>query len=579
MKLEYMPTRPGHPTPLTLAVCGPGWNDYLDLNETIAEMSQCLINEDGQLGGAMPTGGTIPKQKDTTKIMALPPNDDTTFVPASEFPSTQLGTRDNQTGPRLESMDSVDESKLLGHFSDALSEMAESLMDLEDGYFKALHEVIFEMERALRDISHIDAYYISQVVMVMASWQEAVQTAATHMENTDLTMYLTCREDTWRAMREYRAMVIKACEECNAAHAKETEVWKEAIKTINPEDLVIRLLETTHQAAHAQVMRAVDTFLKKIKETLHKQVPVSAQGPLIVNTMSISFQFQMSMWQMVGNECIHPLRVKHSDWCGMAGMVQAIVETFPNNCAIMFPQALAPATSFSATFRPASSEEDKDDDSFGPGICRFDSAPAAPSGHGCSSSGCSPVFSSTPLLQGGCFILASSQKELPSSSLGTPPLDGEEPEMLPLDEDLDEGLEAEDEGDGDKDQLEGNDSIIDASELEILKGILNPGANDEVPTMPKSGEKQGSGHLDGSVGSDLSGRTWTPRMPGTRRRDLHLPRWGQPTPASVPRRTSTWSAKFATRQTWTGSKHIGVTKSHWQTKPSSTQRTTAPISR
>ena len=81
----------------------------------------------------------IPKQKDTTKIMALPPNDDTTFVPASEFPGAQLGTRDNQTGPRLESTDSVDESKLLGYFSDALSEMAESLMDLEDGYFKPLH--------------------------------------------------------------------------------------------------------------------------------------------------------------------------------------------------------------------------------------------------------------------------------------------------------------------------------------------------------------------------------------------------------------------------------------------------------
>ena len=325
------------------------------------------------------------------------------------------------------------------------------------------------------------------------------------MENTDLTMYLACREDMWRAMREYVAMVIKACEDCNAAHTKETEARKEAIKTGDPEDPVIHLLETTHRAAHAQAVRAMDTFLKKIKETLHKQVPVSAQGPLIVNTMSTAFQFQMSMWRMVGDECIHPLQVKHSDWCRMAGMVQAIVETFPNNCAIMFPQAPAPATSFSATFRPASSQEDKDDDSFGPGICRFDSALAAPSGHGCSSSGCSPVFSSTPLLQGGCFILASNQKEPPSSSLGTPPLDGEEPEMLPLDEDLDEGLEAEDKGDGDKDQLEGNDSIIDASELEILKGIVNPGANDEVPTMPKSGEKQGSGHLDGSVGSDLSG--------------------------------------------------------------------------
>ena len=32
-----------------------------------------------------------------------------------------------------------DETKLLGHFSDALREMAVSIVDLEDGYFKALH--------------------------------------------------------------------------------------------------------------------------------------------------------------------------------------------------------------------------------------------------------------------------------------------------------------------------------------------------------------------------------------------------------------------------------------------------------
>ena len=43
-------------------------------------------------------------------------------------------------------------------------------MDLEDGYFKALWEVIIEMERALQDVSCIDAHYVSQVVTVMASW-------------------------------------------------------------------------------------------------------------------------------------------------------------------------------------------------------------------------------------------------------------------------------------------------------------------------------------------------------------------------------------------------------------------------
>ena len=75
----------------------------------------------------------------------------------------------------------------MGHFSDALREMAASIVDLEDRYFKALHEVIMETERALRDVS--------QVVTVMSTWQEAVQTAASHMEGIDTTIYLTRRED------------------------------------------------------------------------------------------------------------------------------------------------------------------------------------------------------------------------------------------------------------------------------------------------------------------------------------------------------------------------------------------------
>ena len=453
-RLEYMPTGAGHLPPLTLVACRPGWNNFQDLGETVAEMSQHLIDEDGQLEGVMPKGGTLPKEKDSAQIMVLPPNDDTVFVPKSEFPGGPYGagTRENpvnlsdapteasHTAMCPEGMEPVDEAAMLGHFNDALSEMAESLMDLEDGYFKALWEVIIEMERALRDISCIDTHYVSQVVTVMASWQEAVQTPATQMENADLTIYLARQEDTRRATREYIAAVIKAREECDATHANEAEAWKQAIKSGDPEDPFVRLLDATRRAAHAQAERAVDAFLKKIKETLCKHVPVAAQGPLIVNALSTAFQFQISMWQMVGDECIRPLWVKHSGWCGMAGVVQTIVETFPNNCAIMFPQALLSAESFSATFRPVSSEEEDDDEPINRGIHRFESSTPVPSGHGCGRSGRSPAFISTLLLHGGCFILSSDRKEAPSSSLGTPQLEGEDPGLRPLDKDLDAGL-------------------------------------------------------------------------------------------------------------------------------------------
>ena len=170
------------------------------------------------------------------------------------------------------------------------------------------------------------------------------------------------------------------------------------------------LLEATRRAVHAQAERAVDAFLKKINEILRKHVPVTTQGPLIANALSTAFQFQMSVWWMVGDECIRPLRVRHLDWCGIAGIVQAIVETFPNNCALMFPlapQDSAPAGSFSTTFRPLSSKEEDDDDPISLGMHRFESSTPVPSGHGHGSSGRSPAFSSTPLLHRGRFILLS----------------------------------------------------------------------------------------------------------------------------------------------------------------------------
>ena len=108
-----------------------------------------------------------------------------------------------------------------------------------------------------------------------------------------------------------------------------------------------------------------------------------------------------------------------------------------------------------------------------------------------------------PLLHRGHFILSSYRKEPPSSSLGTP-LEGEDPGLRPLDEDLDTGLEANDEGDGEKDPGEGKDPNIDADEIEILQGIINVGAHNQVPALPKSGEKQGSGHLETSIGSNSS---------------------------------------------------------------------------
>ena len=301
-----------------------------------------------------------------------------------------------------------------------LMKWPQSIMGLEDGYFIALREVIHETEKALRDISRIDSTYVSHVIMVMAGWQEVVQAATSHMESANTKIYLARRKDMWRATKEYVVEVIKAHKQCDADYTKEGESRKQAIKAGDPKDLVVCLLEATCKAVHAQAERAMDIFLNKVKETLQKHIPISAQGPLIANALSTTFQFQMSVWRMIGNECICPIRVKHSNWCGLASIMQAIVEMFPNNCTIMFPPALAPEALFSSTFKLASSEEDDDDDglfSQDPGLQRFGSDLPAPSSSGRGGFSSPPTYSSTPLPQGDISSLHLTRRGCPAVPL------------------------------------------------------------------------------------------------------------------------------------------------------------------
>ena len=290
-------------------------------------MANRLMEEDGQQAKMPPKAGTTPKQKDIAQVKALPPSDDITMLLDSAFPSFGLAgslcdnpvhLSDATDASALgfcptKDMETEDKAVVLSHFSDALSEMAASITDLEDGYFKALNEVIIETEKALCDMSRIDAHYISRMVTVMTSWQEAVQAAASHMEGVDTTTYLAHQEDAWRATHEYVKEVVQAREECDAAHREEQKKRVEAIKADDFEDPVVSLLHITRKAARTQAEKAMDAFLSSIKSTLHKHIPAHAQGPLIANALSTAFQFQMSVWHMIGEECVHSVRVRHSD--------------------------------------------------------------------------------------------------------------------------------------------------------------------------------------------------------------------------------------------------------------------------
>ena len=219
---------------------------------------------------------------------------------------------------------------------------------------------------------------------------------------------------------------------------------------------------------------------------------------------------------MIGEECVCPVQARHSDWCCLAGIVQAIVETFPKNCALIFPPPLVPTPPklFSSTFRPASSDEDDDDDDDTLGaksFRRFDTSSPVPSISGRrSASGFShtPSFTSTPLPDRGAFRLASDLKEMPSSAAGMPPGNEGTGGRGLFDEELDMALEADNEANADKEPAEDirDELEIDPEEVQMLKQIIKPTTGGQPSTAPKSGNKRGSTHLDGGSGlSDSSG--------------------------------------------------------------------------
>ena len=236
---------------------------------------------------------------------------------------------------------------------------------------------------------------------------------------------------------------------------------------------------------------------------------------------------------MIGEECICPVWAKHSDWCGLAGIVQAIVEMFPKNCALMFPLPPPPSVAlFSTTFRPQSSDDD-DADNYGAGSSfrRFDSSLSAPVHGDLSRTGCS--YMSTPLLRGGAFRLSTDPKEPPSSSLSMAPDNDEERGSQLGDDNLDMGQEADDEGDGEKD-LAGDETLPDPSKLELLQEIIDPAAHNQPPPVPKSGNKRGPSHVNSSSASsdlsveDLDAKGACPKKKGltsTKASGLHPSQW------------------------------------------------------
>ena len=103
------------------------------------------------------------------------------------------------------------------------------------------------------------------------------------------------------------------------------------------------------------------------------------------------------------------------------------------------------------------------------------------------------LFTST-FAQGGHIFVSTELSSAPSSSLSVPPPDENIPLLLHYNDELELGMETDDEDDGRWPTSEGDQSKIDPKELETLEGVL---AHSQKSTpQPKSGNKWGSSQLD-----------------------------------------------------------------------------------
>ena len=151
----------------------------------------------------------------------------------------------------------------------------------------------------------------------------------------------------------------------------------------------------------------------------------------------------------------------------------------------MFPPAPVPVplTSFSATFKPASSEEEEDDDTLGAVGVSADLRPALP-------------------LLPSCQLLCPSQRlhygiRQPGNAQWGILCHSRQPRRLwpgAHNDELDLGIEADDEANGDKEAAKDamEEPNVNPEEMELLKTITKKAPTSDQPsTIPKSGNKQG----------------------------------------------------------------------------------------
>ena len=204
------------------------------------------------------------------------------------------------------------------HLCQALGEMNDSLKHLERGYFDCFHETVKATREVLADINEIDATYIDTVLTAMAKWQKDITLAITDMYTDDCVVWDSKRNAIDEATQKFG----ETCEASHIKHAAAHEACQKPVVAGDEKDPVIELL---------------DRVLVKTRQAENRAVPAEHLPILISNAYNTVSQFRMTIWWMVADECIMPMRHDFLMNHGLASVMQHTLEKVPSTCMRIVP--------------------------------------------------------------------------------------------------------------------------------------------------------------------------------------------------------------------------------------------------
>ena len=185
----------------------------------------------------------------------------------------------------------------------------------------------------LADINEIDAAHIDTVLTAMAKWQKDVTLAITDMHTDDCVVW----DANCNAIDEATQKFGEMCEASHIKHANAREARQKVVVAGDEKDPVIELLDWVLIKTRQVANKAMENFQKQFEEALVPRVPAEHLPILVSNAYNTVSQFRMTIWQMVADECIMPMRHDYLTNHGLASVMQHALEKVLSTCMRMVP--------------------------------------------------------------------------------------------------------------------------------------------------------------------------------------------------------------------------------------------------